>query len=46
MRKMMRSPGKMKNMMKAMGGPGGMGDMMKGLGGNPFGGGKGGKFPF
>jgi hypothetical protein len=32
--------------MKAMGGPGGMGDMMKGLGGNPFGGGKGGKFPF
>jgi signal recognition particle subunit SRP54 len=46
MRKMMRSPGKMKNMMKAMGGPGGMGDMMKGMGGNPFGGGKGGKFPF
>jgi signal recognition particle subunit SRP54 len=46
MRKMMRSPGKMKNMMKAMGGPGGMEGMMKGMGGNPFGGGKGGKFPF
>ena len=43
MRKMMRNPGKMKNMMKAMGGPGGMSDMMKGMGG---GGGKGGKFPF
>jgi signal recognition particle subunit SRP54 len=43
MRKMMRNPGKMKNMMKAMGGPGGMDDMMKGLGGM---GGKGGKFPF
>ena len=46
MRKMMRNPGKMKNMMKAMGGPGGMGDMMKGLGGMGGGGGKGGKFPF
>ena len=45
MRKMMRSPGKMKNMMKAMGGAGGMGDMMKGMGGMG-GGGKGGKFPF
>jgi signal recognition particle subunit SRP54 len=40
MRKMMRNPGKMKNMMKMMGGQGGMSDMMKNLGG------KGGKFPF
>jgi signal recognition particle subunit SRP54 len=46
MRKMMRNPGKMKNMMKAMGGPGGMGDMMKGLGGMGGMSGKGGKFPF
>ena len=46
MRKMMRSPGKMKHMMKALGGPGGMEGMMKGMGGNPFGGRKGGKFPF
>jgi len=37
MRKMMKSPHKMKNMMKGMGGPGGIGNMMKGMGG---------KFPF
>jgi signal recognition particle subunit SRP54 len=38
MRKMMKSPHKMKNMMRQMGGPGGLGSMMKGMGG--------GKFPF
>ncbi len=43
MRKMMRSPSKMKNMMKQMGGAGGLGDMMKGMGGGKF---PGGKFPF
>ncbi|HVJ46189.1 MAG TPA: signal recognition particle protein, partial [Luteolibacter sp.] len=43
MRKMMRSPSKMKNMMKQMGGSGGLGDMMKGMGGGKF---PGGKFPF
>jgi signal recognition particle subunit SRP54 len=37
MRKLMKSPHKMKNMMKQMGGAGGLGDMMKGMGG---------KFPF
>ena len=37
MRKMMKSPHKMKNMMQQMGGPGAMKDMMKGMGG---------KFPF
>ena len=37
MRKMMKSPHKMKNMMRQMGGAGGLGDMMKGLGGKlPF----------
>ncbi len=37
MRKMMKSPGKMKDVMRQMGGPGGMKDMMKGLGGKlPF----------
>jgi signal recognition particle subunit SRP54 len=37
MHKMMKSPHKMKGLMKQMGGAGGLGDMMKGLGG---------KFPF
>jgi signal recognition particle subunit SRP54 len=37
MRKLMKSPHKIKNMMKQMGGAGGLGDMMKGMGG---------KFPF
>ena len=37
MRKMMKSPHKMKNMMRQMGGAGGLGNMMKGMGG---------KFPF
>ncbi|MCX6876456.1 MAG: signal recognition particle protein [Verrucomicrobia bacterium] len=37
MRKMMKSPGKMKDMMRQMGGQGGLKDMMKGLGGKlPF----------
>lgn len=49
MRKMMKSPSKMKNLMRQMGGPGGMGggggmgDIMKNLGGGKF---PGGKFPF
>ncbi len=42
MRKMMKSPNKMMNLMKQMGGSGGMGDIMKGMGGK-F---PGGKFPF
>jgi len=34
---MMKSPGKMKDMMRQMGGQGGIKDMMKGLGGKmPF----------
>jgi signal recognition particle subunit SRP54 len=37
MRKMMKSPNKMKNMMRQMGGAGGINDIMKGMGG---------KFPF
>jgi signal recognition particle subunit SRP54 len=37
MRKMMKSPHKMKNMMRQLGGMPGMKDMMKGIGG---------KFPF
>jgi signal recognition particle subunit SRP54 len=37
MRKLMKSPHKMKNMMRQMGGPGALGDMMKGMGGKlPF----------
>jgi signal recognition particle subunit SRP54 len=37
MRKMMKSPHKMKNMLRQMGGPGGLGNMMKGMGGRlPF----------
>jgi signal recognition particle subunit SRP54 len=37
MRKMMKSPGRMKDMMRQMGGQGGMKDMMKNLGGKmPF----------
>jgi signal recognition particle subunit SRP54 len=37
MRKMMKSPHKMKNMLRQMGGPGGLGTMMKGMGGRlPF----------
>ncbi|MCF7732133.1 MAG: signal recognition particle protein [Akkermansiaceae bacterium] len=37
MRKMMKSPGRMKDMMRQMGGQGGLKDMMKGMGGKmPF----------
>ncbi|RYD76635.1 MAG: hypothetical protein EOP84_16600 [Verrucomicrobiaceae bacterium] len=43
MRKMMKSPSKMKGLMRQMGGSGGLGDMMKNMGGGKF---PGGKFPF
>jgi len=43
MRKMMKSPTKMKGLMRQMGGSGGLGDMMKNMGGGKF---PGGKFPF
>jgi signal recognition particle subunit SRP54 len=43
MRKMMKSPSKMKGLMRQMGGAGGLGDMMKNMGGGKF---PGGKFPF
>lgn len=43
MRKMMKSPSKMKGLMRQMGGSGGLGDMMKNIGGGKF---PGGKFPF